>query len=148
MSLLDSLGGLLGAQQDAQPHTLVQSVVEIVNRYPGGLHGILDALRGQGAGTAVDSWVGHGENQDISPDTVHAALGTGFLGEIASRFGVDPARAGALVASVLPLLVDHASADGHLPANGQLDAGSLLGKLGQLSASGALGGLLRGFGQR
>jgi len=46
-----------------------------------------------------------------------------------------------ILASVLPHLVNHATPDGQVPANGQLDVSSLLGSLG------GLGGLAGLFGK-
>lgn len=84
-------------------------------------------------GDVIGSWVGTGANQPISPDTLQNVLGSDTVTSLANKAGVDPSTASNLLAQVLPHLVNHATPDGNVPADGQVDAPNLLGTLSQLA---------------
>lgn len=144
MGLLDMIGSALGqGGGDGQPQqNVLMSVMEFINNQPGGLNGLIQKFQEQGAGEAVQSWLGSGPNQPVSSDTVQSALGSGALSELASKVGVSPEQASGLLAQVLPHVVDHATPDGQTPPTGQIDVASVLGSLSQ---SGGIGSLLAGF---
>lgn len=77
----------------------------------------------QGISSLVDSWLGDGENQAISPANIMSILGKGSIGEFASKIGVDEESAASGLSSVLPEMIDKASSGGKLLEN----AGGLLG---------------------
>ncbi|KAF1051488.1 MAG: hypothetical protein GAK41_01310 [Burkholderia gladioli] len=72
-------------------------------------------------------------NQPISPDTLQNVLGPDTVINLANKAGIDPSIATGLLAQVLPHLVNHATPDGEVPVDGQLDHSSLLGSLSQLA---------------
>jgi len=82
----------------------------------------------------VSSWVGTGENKPISSDTVTNVLGSDAVSQIAQKAGLSGDQVSGMLATVLPHLVNHATPDGQVPADGKLDVGSLLGSLGGLGA--------------
>jgi uncharacterized protein YidB (DUF937 family) len=41
----------------------------------GGLGGLLDKLQNGGLGNVINSWIGHGQNQPVSPGQLGSALG-------------------------------------------------------------------------
>lgn len=135
MGLLDMVGGMLGGQSGAGGNqgALIGTVLEFINNQPGGLNGLIEKFRQGGAGEVIGSWVGNGENQPISPDTLQNVLGPDTVTNLANKAGIDPSIATGLLAQVLPHLVNHATPDGEVPADGQLDHSSLLGSLSQLA---------------
>jgi len=81
MSLLD---GVLGGAVGAEMATVVNSFIQ----QHGGVQGIVAQLEKQGLGPTVQSWVGTGANQPISPDQVHQAFGGGTLAQLAAKAGM------------------------------------------------------------
>ena len=143
MSLLDTLASSFGdsPQGGGAQSGLIAAAMEFVNNQPGGLNGLIQRFHENGAGDIVSSWVGNGENKTISSDTVTNVLGSDAVSQIAQKAGLSGDQVSGMLATVLPHLVNHATPDGQVPANGQLDVGSLLGSLG------GLGGLAGLFGK-
>ncbi|CAN7368279.1 YidB family protein [Caballeronia sp. dw_19] len=143
MSLLDTLASSFGnsSQGGGAQSGLVAIAMEFVNNQPGGLTGLIQRFHENGAGDIVSSWVGNGENKPISSDTVTNVLGSDAVSQMAQKAGLSGDQVSGILASVLPHLVNHATPDGQVPANGQLDVSSLLGSLGGI---GGLAGLLGG----
>lgn len=144
MSLFDSLGSMLGggnAQQGGQG-ALIAAALEFINNQPGGLNGLIQRFHENGAGEIVNSWVGNGENQPVSPDTLHNVLGSEAVTNMAAKAGIEPSMVTGLLSQVLPHVVNAATPNGEVPANGQIDQGGLSGALG------ALGSLAGMFGNK
>ncbi|OMG74528.1 YidB family protein [Burkholderia ubonensis] len=134
MGLLDIVGGLLGGQAGGNSQSaLLSAALEFINNQPGGLNGLIEKFKAGGAGDIIGSWVGTGENQPISADTLQNVLGSDAIGALASKFDVDPAQASGILAQVLPHVVNHATPNGEVPADGQVDTSNVLGTLTQLA---------------
>ena len=158
MGLLDSLiGAATGGQQatntsDAaaggiDPQMLIGIVTLLINN-AGGLSGLLAKLQQGGLADAVQSWVGTGANQSVSPDALGGALGTDLMGQLAQQMGGNQQQAAGTLADLLPALIDQLTPKGQLPADNGLGGlgglGALLGGgAGGADLMGALGGLLR-----
>lgn len=143
MGLLDVVGSFLGnANAGGQQQNVLTAVTEFVNNQPGGLQGLIQQFETQGAGGLVQSWIGGGANQAVSPDTVQNAVGSGALSELAGKLGVSPEQASSALAQVLPHVVDHGTPNGEVPASGQLDTANVLASIGQ---AGGLGSLVEGL---
>jgi uncharacterized protein YidB (DUF937 family) len=138
MSLLDTVSSLLGNSSPEGNQNLVQAALEFVNNQPGGLSGVVQQFHDKGAGDVVNSWISNGENQAISPETLSNVLGSDALSGIAQKAGVSPDQVSGLLAQVLPHVINHATPDGQVPADGQVDVSSVLGAL---SGSGGLASL-------
>ena len=124
-------GGGVNAGSGEQQHTIAQSVLQMVLSH-GGVGGFTEKLRNAGLGSQVDSWVGTGQNQQIDPEQAQQAIGHDKITEIAQHAGVPPQVASAIVAQVLPRIVDHLTPNGQVPQGGGLSGGigGLLGKIG------------------
>lgn len=143
MGLLDVVGSFLGnANAGGQQQNVLTAVTEFVNNQPGGLQGLIQQFETQGAGGLVQSWIGGGANQAVSPDTVQNVVGSGALAELAGKLGVSPEQASNVLAQVLPHVVDHGTPNGETPASGQLDTANVLASIGQ---AGGLGSLVEGL---
>ena len=136
MSLLDTLASTFGnsSQGGGAQSGLIAAAMEFVNNQPGGLNGLIQRFHENGAGDIVSSWVGTGENKSINSDTVTNVLGSDAVSQIAQKAGLSGDQVSGMLATVLPHLVNHATPDGQVPADGKLDVGSLLGSLGGLGA--------------
>lgn len=143
MGLLDIVGGLLGGQAGGNSQgALIATALEFINNQPGGLNGLIEKFQKGGAGDVIGSWVGTGENQPISPDTLQNVLGSDVVGSLASKIGIDPGQASSILAQVLPHVVNGATPNGEVPAGGQIDTSNVLGTLTQLA--GMFGGNKQG----
>ncbi|RQR58051.1 DUF937 domain-containing protein [Burkholderia sp. Bp9126] len=143
MGLLDIVGGLIGGQAGGNSQSaLLSAALEFINNQPGGLNGLIEKFRAGGAGDVIGSWVGTGENQPISPDTLQNVLGSDAVGALASKVGIDAGQVSGILAQVLPHVINSATPNGEVPAGGQLDTSNVLGTLTQLA--GLFGGNKQG----
>jgi uncharacterized protein YidB (DUF937 family) len=84
MSILENLaGGLMGGGGDSP----VNAIFEMVQKYPGGIAGLVNAFQEKGLGEVAASWVGTGANLPISASQIASVLGDGPLAQIASQLG-------------------------------------------------------------
>ena len=137
MSLLDTLGSLLGSssqQQGGGQAQLVAAAMEFVNNQPGGLNGLVQKFQQGGLGDVVQSWVGNGENQAVSADQLQNVLGSDAVAGLAQKVGLQPDQVSGLLAQVLPHVVNAATPNGEVPAGGQVSGESVLGTLGSLAS--------------
>jgi uncharacterized protein YidB (DUF937 family) len=142
-----ALGGALGGQggQGAaaggmlSPALIMQIVSMLMNKQ-GGLGGLAGAFNNAGLGDIMKSWVGTGQNMQISATQVTQVLGSGTVGQVAAQLGMNSGQAGDLLSKVLPHVVDQLTPQGQIQP-GLQGSGDMLN-----SALGALAGKL--FAQR
>jgi uncharacterized protein YidB (DUF937 family) len=136
MSLFDSIGSLLGqsSQGGGGQQALISTALEFVNNQPGGLNGLIQQFKDKGAGDVISSWVSNGENQPISADALHSVLGSDTVSNLAAKVGVQPDQVAGLLSQVLPHVVNAATPNGDVPAEGQLNSTTVLGALGGLES--------------
>ena len=129
MGLLDSvLGSLSQGGSGSGGNPLLDTVLSMVNNPDtGGLAGLLQKFQEHGLGDVADSWVSTGKNLPISGDQIQEALGSGALGDIASKLGLSAGDVSSQLADLLPGVVDKLTPNGQLPDMGSL--GDLLGSL-------------------
>ena len=109
MSLLDGLlGGVIGGQMTTVVNSFIQE--------HGGIQGIVAQFEKQGLGPTVQSWVGTGPNQPISADQVHQVFGSGMIGQLAAKAGMNPQELAQKLSQVLPGAIDKLTPEGRLPA--------------------------------
>ena len=122
MGMLDGilgnvLGGMLSggqAQANAQQNPLLQMALQMLQQN-GGIAGVVEKFRHAGYGAQADSWVSTGQNQPINADALQQVLGSGALGDIASKLGMQPGAAAGGLASMLPQIIDHMTPHGQIP---------------------------------
>jgi uncharacterized protein YidB (DUF937 family) len=108
MGMLDGLlGGIVGAG-------MVSVVNGIIEKH-GGLQGVVSEFEKNGLGATVQSWVGTGPNQPISPDEVHKALGPELLQQLSEKSGLSVQDLAQKLTHVLPRAVDTLTPDGAVP---------------------------------
>ncbi|CAB3758271.1 YidB family protein [Paraburkholderia humisilvae] len=142
MSLLDTIGSMFGnsPQGGGSQQALVASALEFINNQPGGLNGLVQRFHENGAGDIISSWIGTGENKAISPDTLQNVLGSETVTNIAAKAGVEPEQVTGLLSQVLPHVVNAATPNGEVPADGKVEPSSVSGAMGALSALSGLFG--------
>jgi len=79
------------------------------------MSGLLDKLNVGGLDDAVKSWIGKGENKEVSADQIKAALGSEEVASVASKLGVSEDEAAGKIAKVLPGLIDKLTPYGVVP---------------------------------
>ncbi|HZP89042.1 MAG TPA: YidB family protein [Burkholderiales bacterium] len=132
MGLIDQIiSGALGYAQTTavrNPMATVQMVMQFVQCYPGGVHGLLNKLRGSGLREQVDSWISGGANLRISGDQLLQAVGREHIQWMAQRFGMDQQQAATSIADLLPEVIDQ------LTPRGEADQEALQSGLEALKA--------------
>lgn len=108
MGILDGLvGGLVGGEMA----TIVNHLIE----QHGGVQGIISQLQQQGFGETVQSWIGTGANQAISPAQIQQALGADRINSLAAKFGVNPQELSEKLSQALPQVIDKLTPNGKVP---------------------------------
>ena len=87
------------------------------------LGGIITAMQGKGLGAIAESWLGDGDNADISTDQVREAIGNDKITEMASQLNTDEGSLLDGLKVALPQIIDKSSSGGSLMDS----AGGLLG---------------------
>jgi uncharacterized protein YidB (DUF937 family) len=108
MGLLDGLiGGIVGGG-------MASAVSQILEKH-GGLQGVVNQFERNGFGPTVQSWVGTGPNQAITPDGVNRVLGADLLQQLSAKTGMSVPELTQKLAQVLPQAVDKLTPDGTIP---------------------------------
>lgn len=85
----------------------------------GGLGNLVKDLQNSGHGGAVQSWIGSGPNQAISPAGLESAVGSDTIDKLAQQTGMDRNELLNAVSQHLPGLVDHLTPNGRLPTEAE-----------------------------
>lgn len=81
----------------------------------GGLNDLLKQLQQGGHGEAAGSWVGTGENKQISPGDLAGALGSDRINSLMEQTGLSRNDLLQGLSQYLPQVIDHLTPDGRLP---------------------------------
>ena len=85
-----------------------------------GLGGLLDRFRQSGQGKTIDSWIGTGPNEPVSPGQLGNALGPNIIKTLAERSGMSEEELLRQLTQVLPEAVDKLTPRGRLPTLAEL----------------------------
>lgn len=80
-----------------------------------GLGGLLERFQQNGRGDVMESWLGSGANQPISPDDLGGALGDDTVDTLSRETGLDRGDLLSQVSHALPQVVDGLTPEGRLP---------------------------------
>jgi uncharacterized protein YidB (DUF937 family) len=133
MGILDSVtemaSGLSGGGSD---HAAVAGGLMQELGGAGGVSGLIQTFHQNGASGLVQQFA-NGQTQNANPAAIEQALGgSGLIESISQRTGLPPDTVRSSLATVVPLLVNHLAANGHITADGQTtnnpvpETGSLL----------------------
>lgn len=127
MGLLDeAMGAIGGTGGGGSGNKLLGAASGLLER-AGGLEGVMSKLESSGLGDKVQSWVGTGDNKELSRGEVRGALGDDEVEAVARDAGVSEDEAADGLAGLLPQIVDRVSPGGTMPDVGQL--GDMVGGL-------------------
>ena len=113
------LGNLFGGgsgSATAQPETANQPQ----GGFLGGLGNLLQRFQQSGHGDIINSWVGPGENQSITPDQLHQALGPEAVNNLSRMTGAAPNQLLSELSRVLPGVVDRLTPQGRVPEQAEM----------------------------
>ena len=85
-----------------------------------GLGGLLDRFRQSGQGKTIDSWIGTGPNEPVSPGQLDNALGPNIIKTLAERSGMSEEELLRQLTQALPEAVDKLTPRGRLPTLAEL----------------------------
>jgi uncharacterized protein YidB (DUF937 family) len=111
-----ALGRVGGGSQPQGGNLLLQLALSMLQQN-GGLEGILGKFREGGLTQQADSWVGTGQNMDISADQLQQIFGSSTISDLASRLGMSEQHAGSEMAHLLPEVINSLTPEGHVPEN-------------------------------
>ena len=138
MGILDSvMGAVSGNSGDSNQNSMASALGGLFNQN-GGLQGLMAKFHEGGLGGVFSSWVGTGVNQAVSAEQIQKVLGSEQVAGLASKLGVDPQQASAMLAQHLPGIVDKLTPGGQVDPNADHAAG-LGGLLQQLGGKFGLG---------
>jgi uncharacterized protein YidB (DUF937 family) len=133
MSLLNSiLGGLMGGQAQQSPVGGILAALlggagagapAAQAGAGGGLTGLLDRFQQAGLGNVVQSWVGTGANQSVTPQQLQHVFGQQTVNQWAQQANMQPHDLLSQLAQFLPQAVDRLTPQGQLPQGGGMVAG-------------------------
>ena len=86
----------------------------------GGLGALIDRLRNNGFEDAINSWIGTGQNQAISPGQLHQALGQETVEDLSQQTGLSHGDLLSQLSNILPGVVDKLTPNGRLPNDAEL----------------------------
>lgn len=96
--------------------------------FPGGLPSLLDALRADGHGGAVESWLGRGANAAVPAEAFARILPPAVAAAFARDLGLRPERVPVALAQFLPAAVARESRDGALRPQPQFSTQAMPGE--------------------
>ncbi len=144
MGLLDSLlgqvaGQMLGGTQQPQGGTAdLGGMADVLgglladNGQHGGLGGLMTKFEQAGLGGAMNSWIGTGQNESVSGDQLHQALGDDVVSGLSSKLGMNASTLLPLLVTMLPTIIDKLTPDGKVPAQGVGNQNDLLASLSNI----------------
>jgi uncharacterized protein YidB (DUF937 family) len=132
MSFLDSVTNLAKGLSESGDHAAVAGGLMQEIGGVGGMAGLIQSLHQNGAGGLVQQWA-NGQTQPANPGAIEQAIGgSGLINSIAQKTGMSPDTVRSSLATVVPLLVNHLTANGHVTTDGQVtgtpapESGSLI----------------------
>ena len=78
------------------------------------LGGLVGSMQGKGLGSIAESWLGDGNNDDISSDQVREVVGSDKISEMASQLNTDEDSLLDTLKDALPQIIDKSSSGGSL----------------------------------
>ena len=86
----------------------------------GGLAGLVQQFQQNGHGDTINTWIGSGQNQPITPDQLHQALGPDAVSNLSQLTGVASNDLIPELARVLPGIVDKLTPQGRVPDHAEM----------------------------
>jgi uncharacterized protein YidB (DUF937 family) len=116
--LKELLQSILGGGAKTPNSGLLEQGIKVLlnpNGPTGGLPGLLETFKSKGLGNIIESWIGTGPNQSISPRQVKKGLGPDILEQIAGSVGLSKGAASQQMAKYLPNIINKLTPQGKIP---------------------------------
>lgn len=126
---LGDLGALLGGGGGAGGLAGALGGLLANNGSQGGLGGLVGKFEQAGLGNVIGSWIGNGPNAPVSGDQLNNVLGGDVVGGLAQKLGVNVQTLLPMLAAVLPMVINHLTPQGQVPAQGLGNHDDLLATL-------------------
>jgi uncharacterized protein YidB (DUF937 family) len=129
MGLFDSLvnqvsHSLGGAAASGHPDGMLDAVMSLINSPQiGGIQGLITLFQNKGLGNAVASWIGTGNNMQITAEQIQHVLGNEHIQAVAQQLGISTDAAAQGLATMLPQIIDHLTPNGSVPHGDLLSEG-------------------------
>lgn len=133
--LIEDVAGRFGLSAD-KARQLMGMLTGLIFNQSGGFTGFLDRFRQKGLGNVVQSWVGGGPNEPITPTQVEDALGPSTIGDMASKLGIGTTAVSGALSGLLPNVVNELTEGGQIPTGIPDRLRGLLGGLGDFGKAG------------
>lgn len=133
MSFLNSLmsvasAALNPAQQERA--SLIPALVSLVNKFPGGLNGLIQTFKQGGLAKVVTSWMSSGEKLPVSMGQLEQVLGNKAVATMANDSGLSESKVLSHLTELLPALIGaFSSSDNASEPSGTLDVQSVIAML-------------------
>ncbi len=120
------LGNLLGGaganapNPPNQPQTPQPPTGQPQGGFLGGLGSLVERFQQSGHGDVINSWIGSGQNQPITPDQLHQALGPDAVNNLSRMTGVSSQDLVSELSRVLPGIVDKLTPQGRVPDHAEM----------------------------
>lgn len=89
----------------------------------GNLGGLIEKFQRSGQGDVINSWIGGGQNQPISPGQLGQTLGQNTISDLARKAGINEQDLLNQLAQALPGLINNLTPNGRLPTTQELGLG-------------------------
>ncbi len=124
------LGGLLGGSgatppnqppgMPNQPQMPQPPTGQPQGGFLGGLGSLVERFQQNGHGDVINSWIGSGQNQPITPDQLHQALGPDAVNNLSRMTGISSQDLVSELSRVLPGIVDKLTPQGRMPDHAEM----------------------------
>jgi uncharacterized protein YidB (DUF937 family) len=123
MNFIDDLkqkaeSGITSRIGGSNPETA--AVLEAIQNHPGGVSGLVQSFHDNGLGGVVNSWIGTGANQSVTPEQIQQVVGSAPVQALAQKLGISPEEASAKLSQMLPMVMDKLSPNGSVPSESNL----------------------------
>ena len=132
MDILDSVTEMASGLSGGSEHAAVAGGLMQELGGTGGIAGLIQTFHQNGAAGLVQQF-SNGQTQNADPAAIEQALGgSGLIECVAQRTGLSADTVRSSLATIVPVLVNHVVANGHVTTDGQAthnpapDSGSLL----------------------
>ncbi len=120
-------GTTLGPVRGMSNAQLADAIMHVLRDHrSGGLEALVDRFVCKGLGEVINSWISPLENQTVSVAQIRRVLGKEMLGEIAWQARMSKKEVSAMMASLLPQVVDKLTPNGRIPPRSTLSEKPLL----------------------
>jgi len=90
---------------------------------PTGLDGLIDQFKQSGLEDVINSWIGTGQNQSISPNELRETLGQKTVTDLSRQSGAPQDDLLSQLSKYLPTVIDRLTPNGQLPNQADLGSG-------------------------